>query len=114
MSEERIGELERAVTEIQVSLPSLMKEMKESTETQKDLTKSNIELSHDIRSLLKTSEEVNGQLSNHEGRIVELETKDRIRQSGEEVVAWVKRAIVVASVGVVFSGIVFVVKMMPQ
>ena len=114
MSAERIVELERAVTEIQVSLPSLMKEMKESTETQKSLTKSNIELSHDIRSLLKTSEEVNIQLSNHECRIVELETKDRIRQSGEEVVGWVKRAMVVASVGAVFSVIVYVMKIMPQ
>lgn len=113
MSAEKVTQLEREVAGIQVMLPSLMKKMDESTETQKELTRTNIELSHDIKTLISSSKEVNDRLNNHESRIVELEAKDRIRDSDSQSTLWIKRAAITTITSIVIGAIVYIVKVMP-
>lgn len=113
MSEEKITNLEREVAGLQVILPSLMKKMDESTETQKEPTRANIELSHDIKNLISSSGEYSDKLSNHESRIVELETKDRVRESDDQSMAWIKRSVIATLTGLFVSALIYTLKIMP-
>lgn len=92
MSEKRISEMEQDLAVLKSAVPPLMRKMDESTRAQ-------IELTHEIKALVESNSEAKDIMKDHSQRIHDLEAKEMVRESADEVLKWAKRAVTVAVVG---------------
>lgn len=96
MSVERLNDVEKDLAVLKSIVPSLMEKMDTSTKAQ-------IELTSEIKALVKSNGEASSTMRNHSRRIIALEQSEAIRKSGDDVKTWIIRAVVVGLTTAVLS-----------
>jgi septal ring factor EnvC (AmiA/AmiB activator) len=102
MSESKITELEKDMAVLKSIVPPLMEKMDKSTEAQ-------IGLTNEIKNLVESSKKSEGKIEDMDERIHSLEAKELVRQSGDQVVSWVKKGFITAIVGAI-TGLIIISK----
>lgn len=100
MSDVKLVEIEKDLSMMKANVAPLMEEMKKSTKAQ-------IELTHEIKNLVGSMNRAEEKITNVDGRVTSLETKEAVRAASDVVMTWVKRTIIVALVAA-FMGLILV------
>lgn len=96
MSAEKISSLEKDVDLMRETVVMLASEIKQST-------KATVELTGEIRHVIKSHEKLESRVERVERKTNELDKKEAIRQSDDQVIVWVKRAVVLSLVAAVMG-----------
>ena len=96
MSAEKISSLEKDVDLMRETVVTLASEIKQST-------KATVELTGEIRHMVKSHEKLESRVENVERKTAELDKKEAIRQSDDQVIIWIKRAVVLSLVAAVMG-----------
>lgn len=106
MSGEKIYELEREIEVVKATINPLIDKIDENTRMSIELQKTNIELSHQISTMIErysdVKDEVKGvkdTVSDMDGRLRDLEKVEYARESGEEMKKWITRGVILTLVG---------------
>lgn len=100
MSDEKISKLETDVSYMKSAVSSLVDKMDRSTEAQIALT---VQIEH----MVKGHDDISSEVKEVKGRVFELEKKDAVRDSGDKVMDYAKKAIVTTIV-VAILGLVII------
>jgi len=96
MSAEKISSLEKDVDLMRETVVTLASEIKQST-------KATVELTGELRHVVKSFDKLESRVKNVEDKTAELDKKEAIRQSDDQVIVWVKRAVVLSLVAAVMG-----------
>lgn len=106
MSGEKIYELEKEIEVVKATINPLIDKIDENTRMSIELQKTNIELSHQISTMIErysdVKDEVKGvkdTVSDMDGRLRDLEKVEYARESGEEMKKWITRGVILTLVG---------------
>ena len=115
MSENRISELEKEVEVLGVTLKHLIERMEKDTEASIENQKAQVEtqkaivgLTLRIDNMLENFDYTKEMLKEHGERIVELEKKEAVNESGKEFRDAFKKAMITGLVSAIFIGCAFV------
>ena len=110
MSEVRITQLEKEMAVMQTTVPPLVAKIEKSTEAMTKLTSEISLLVQSNNTTQRIVDEIKVTVKGNENRIYALEKNDAVRKSGDQVMLWAKRTVVVGIVAALM-GLVLVKSM---